>query len=338
MKKIFFWALPIIALLGFGYHKSTVDQFINKSEPFEYKGVNLSAPKNEITNQTFLDLKNSNANAVSLIPYAFVAIEKASVTYHNNKQWWGESTLGIKACIKMAKEQQMKLMIKPHLWVNHQFYTGNLDFKTNQEWEKWETDYQKYILEFAQIAQDENVALFCLGTELGNAIAKRPDYWLQLILKIKTIYKGKLTYAANWDDFDKVPFWNQLDYIGIDAYFPISENENPTVNELKKGWKKHLEKIETLEKKWHKKILFTEFGYRNSNFVGKEPWAENNAEINNEAQANAYQAFFETFKNKKWFAGCFVWKWYADEQYKRKKIDYTPQQKPALEIIKQGYR
>jgi biotin synthase-like enzyme len=54
------------------------------------------------------------------------------------------------------------------------------------------------ILDFAQLAQNENIELFCFGT-LGNAVAKRPEYWSQLIKKIKKIYSGKLTYAANWD-------------------------------------------------------------------------------------------------------------------------------------------
>jgi hypothetical protein len=30
----------------------------------------------------------------------------------------------------------------------------------------------KYILDFAQLAQNENIELFCFGTELGNAVAK----------------------------------------------------------------------------------------------------------------------------------------------------------------------
>jgi hypothetical protein len=67
---------------------------------------------------------------------------------------------------------------------------------------KWESNYEKYILDFAQLAQNENIELFCFGTELGT-VAKRPEYWSQL--NKKKIY-WKLTYAANWDDFDKVPF------------------------------------------------------------------------------------------------------------------------------------
>jgi hypothetical protein len=73
---------------------------------------------------------------------------------------------------------------------------------------------------------------------IRNAVAKRPEYWSQLIKKIKKIY-FKLTYAANWDDFDKVPFWNELDYIGIDAYFPLSNATTPSVLELNDAWQQH---------------------------------------------------------------------------------------------------
>jgi hypothetical protein len=66
---------------------------------------------------------------------------------------------------------QMTVMLKPHLWANHGFYTGDLDFSSD-EWKKWESNYEKYILDFAQLAQNENIELFCFGTELGNAVAK----------------------------------------------------------------------------------------------------------------------------------------------------------------------
>jgi hypothetical protein len=48
---------------------------------------------------------------------------------------------------------------------------------------KWEADYEKYILDFARLAQTKNGTFF--GTELGNSIAKRPQYWSQLIVKSK---------------------------------------------------------------------------------------------------------------------------------------------------------
>ena len=328
----------VLLISGFAYYNA------NKTGPaknylMDYKGMNLVAPISELKNSTLEDLKNNHVNAISIIPYAFVNVDDATIHYNDNHQWWGEKTEGIRASAKMAHDFKMRVMLKPHLWVNHNFYTGDLDFTSEIEWKHWESDYEKYILDFAQLAQEEHIALFCFGTELGNAVAKRPAFWNQLILKIKTIYKGKLTYAANWDDFDTIPFWNQLDYIGIDAYFPLSNEEKPTTEPLKEGWEKHIKKMDVVQHKFNKKILFTEFGYRNSNHAGEAPWKETNNEINNVAQANAYDALFQMMTQQPWFAGGFAWKWYADDYHKRAKnnIDYTPQGKPALETIKKWY-
>jgi hypothetical protein len=84
----------------------------------------------------------------------------------------------------------MTVMLKPHLWANHGFYTGDLIFP-DAEWKKWESDYEKYILDFCPISKN-NIELFCFGTELGNSVAKRPEYWMQLIRKIKKHRKTNL--------------------------------------------------------------------------------------------------------------------------------------------------
>ncbi|MBG6109709.1 hypothetical protein H4V97_003061 [Flavobacterium sp. CG_23.5] len=342
MKKAFFILALLLLIIVSGYsfyHSSTTTESPDKTK-LEYKGMNLVAPIKELKNTTFDELTANHINSISLIPYAFVDVDDASVHYNNKRQWWGERTEGIKASNQIAHDYKMTVMLKPHLWINHNFYTGNLDFSTDAEWKKWESDYEKYILDFAKLAQKENIELFCFGTELGNSVEKRPKYWLQLIQKIKKIYSGKLTYAANWDDFDKVPFWNELDYIGIDAYFPLSDAKTPAVSDLNEAWKKYIIKMEKLQAKTSKKILFTEFGYRNSDQAAKEPWTENQNSINNLAQANAYESLFQTLTQKAWFAGGYAWKWYADAYHKEKRnsVDYTPQEKPALQTIKKWYK
>jgi hypothetical protein len=341
MKKayIIFPSLLFILASGFtyDYFQSTARE--TALHDFTYKGMNLVAPIEQIDKSTFAELKANHVNAISLIPYAFVNTDKATVQYNKEKQWWGERPEGIIECNQLAKNQGMTVMLKPHLWISHEFYTGNLDFPTTAKWKKWETAYENYILEFAELAEKEHIALFCFGTELGNAVQKRPEYWQQLIVKIKKVYHGKLTYAANWDDYDKVPFWKELDYIGIDAYFPLSEEANPSVAELNLAWQKHLGKMEVTSKRFGKKVLFTEFGYRNSAYATQAPWTEKNNERNEDAQANAYEALFQSLSNKTWFDGGFAWKWYADGYFKEDKnrVDYTPQGKPALLSLKKGY-
>jgi hypothetical protein len=54
------------------------------------------------------------------------------------------------------------------------------------------------------------------------------------------------------------------------------------------------------------------------------------------AQSQCLRILFQTLTQKSWFAGGFAWKWYADEYHKQNNVDYTPQDKPALETIKNG--
>jgi hypothetical protein len=86
----------------------------------EYKGMNLVAPIKELKNKTFEDLQH-HINAVSLVPQC--NLEDASVNYNNERQWWGERTEGIIASNQMAHDHKMTVMLKPHLWANHGFYT-----------------------------------------------------------------------------------------------------------------------------------------------------------------------------------------------------------------------
>ena len=85
---------------------------------------------------------------------------------------------------------------------------------TNEDdWQVLENSYTQFILLYAMLAQEIDAELFCIGTELEKFIEKRPQYWSNLIKEIKKVYKGKLTYAANWDEFKRTPFWSDLDYI-----------------------------------------------------------------------------------------------------------------------------
>jgi len=49
----------------------------------------------------------------------------------------------------------------------------------------------------------------------------------KLIKKIREVYRGKLTYAAEGINAKNIEFWDALDYIGIDAYFALTDKINP---------------------------------------------------------------------------------------------------------------
>ncbi len=283
-----------------------------------------------------------NANYAAIMPFGFIKnLEHPKLNYNSERQWFGETKEGVKQYVEKLHSNQIKVMLKPQIWIWHGEYTGNLKMTTEEDWKLLEDSYRKFILSFAEVAEEMNVDIFCIGTELEQFIIHRPTFWNDLISEIKTIYKGKLTYAANWDEYKRVPFWKQLDYIGVDAYFPISEKKTPTIEEAKQGWKPWKEEMIKISTEVKKKILFTEFGYRSVDFSGKEPWKShrNMTNVNLKAQKNLTQALFEEIWKEDWFAGGFLWKWFInhDGVGGEDNNQFTPQNKPVEKIIKENY-
>jgi len=303
-------------------------------------GISMAASSHQMEGSEFDSMTNVNANYICLLPFAFVPGDKPVVYYKSGHQWWGESTEGIAACISMAHERGMRVMIKPQLWISHGEYSGFLSYRNEQDWQQFERDYTSYIFALLTVADSFHAEMFCIGTELDSFVSQRPAYWSWLIDTARKVYDGKLTYAENWDCYDRFPFWKKLDYIGINAYFPLSESMTPTVNELRKSWDKHAVSLKRLSDQEKKQVLFTEYGYRSINACASKPWDSYcEALPNTTAQVNAYTALFETFWNQPWFAGGFSWKWFdtKSEGDVPMNTEYTPQGKPAMEVIRQWY-
>ena len=304
-------------------------------------GISFVASNTPITLNAIQPVLNLNANWVALMPYGFMKTEtETNIQYNSNRQWWGETKLGISKTAIAFHQQKIKTMLKPQIWIPNGGFTGHIEMKSEVDWIHFEKSYEKFILDYASVAQDNDIELFCIGTELNNFIMKRPGFWEQLIIKIKSIYKGKLTYAENWDTYKNVSFLSAMDYIGIDAYFPLSKQKTPTVYDLETAWKPIKKEIKNLSLQYKKPILFTEFGYQSKDFTAALPWEHNNTNsLNLIAQNNSLDAIFKQFWKEKWFAGGFLWKWYDNHQQSGNLFDtdYTVQNKPSEKIVKNQF-
>lgn len=303
----------------------------------------MVAPSKAFTKDPVPEIKETGSNWIALIPYAFTSHGKAEVRYNENKwQWWGEQPEGIRESIRLAKAQGLKIMLKPQVYI-HRGWVGNLDFHSEKEWIMWEEQYKRYLMIFVQIAIDEHVEMICIGTEIYLSATKRATFWIELIADIRKVYHGKLTFSANWDHYRNIPFWNQLDYIGISAYFPLLEDKQPEKDKLMNAWKPYTVEMKEFSKNLHKKILFTEFGYLCVDGCAGKTWElEMNIAshpINQTAQATSLDALLETFMKETFWAGGFLWKWFPNmdghEGYPER--DYTPQGKAAEFILKKWY-
>ena len=327
---VFLGAL-VIVLVGISYDQVSVAEKIN--------GVSLVSPHKPSRPEIFKPVKEIPSNWVALIPFAFCHEGEPSLRFSNrNSRWWGEGVDGVSTLVTHAHQNFCKVMIKPHVWVSGQGWPGEYDLETEADWRIWEQDYRKYILAHASAADSLNVGMFCIGTEHRMAAKERPEYWSNLIDDVRKVYRGNLIYAANWDNYMNVTFWDKLDYIGIDAYFPLTEIEDPSLQEIKKGWEPIRKDLKSFSRQYGKPILFTEYGYQSTTGTAGKHWEVDDTIVNLEAQALAYQALFEMFWDEKWFAGGFFWKWFPSGQVGGPgDSDFTPQGKPALKVISDWY-
>jgi len=289
--------------------------------------------------QPILDLGASHA---CFIPFAYAEEGESHLSFKNvSWQWKGESIEGVLEGVQLAHQKKLKTIIKPQVWISHGSFTGDFKLNTASEWENFESDYREYILSFARLAEQENVSIFCLGTEFCDWVQARPKFWADLITELRTVYRGKLTYASNWDSFTQFPHWDKLDFIGIDAYFPICNQTTPKLKTLLIGWQTHYNELKNTSDRYNKPILFTEYGYRSVDQCAKEPWeSSRGGNVNTIAQYNSYLALFRRFWEQEWFAGGLIWKWYPNHAKAGGIEDnrFTPQNKPAEGLIKEWYR
>lgn len=281
---------------------------------------------------TIDELIKNNIEWVSVLPYFYQETESSKkINTPNTVGVWSKRDSTLIKGINDLHKKQIFVMLKPHLWMNSG-WRSNINFENKNDWNSWFADYRKIMIHYAKLAQKTNVDLFCIGTELRSSLNKAPNKWLALISEIKTIYNGKLTYASNWDDdLNFIEFWQKMDYIGIQAYYPLTKNKNPSLDEIKKGWDKHLIKLKLISEKFNKKILFTEMGYRADASATIQPWAWGSfferlyLKKSDKTQLLAYQALFEKTWNEPWFAGTFPWEWNSS--------DFPIYKKPSQNMI-----
>ena len=336
-----FFILFLLALPGLACSDGEQDYYIEQSHSEILNGVSYVGSRNEVGIEAFTPLQTIHSQWVALIPFGFIGADSPQLFFDIEWQWWGEKTEGILQNTKDARTAGQKIMLKPQVWIRDGAFTGDLNMQTEAEWLILEDSYSAYILHFAAVAEDINAELFCIGTEFRNFVLKRPAFWTQLISDVRKVYTGNLTYAANWDSYQQVPFWDKMEFIGVDAYFPLSAGKTPEVNTLKTSWDPIKAELKKFSVKNNKNILFTEYGYASRDFSTEKPWDSwRGKPVNLQAQANAYQAIFETFWSEEWFSGGFLWKWYSYNESAGglEHAGYTPQNKPAQEIIKSQYK
>jgi hypothetical protein len=214
--------------------------------------------------------------------------------------------------IAEAHRRGLKILIKPHLgyWGSRFSWRGEISFDSDDEWNRFFQTYETWITQVAAISRDADG--FCVGTEL-DATLDHESAWRRVIASIREETDTPLSYAANWDDYRRVPFWDAVDIIGVQAYFPLTEVSDPDEDELRAGWSTVISEIEDYAAQRDRYVVFTELGYNQSHLAAARPWeSHSDGEDAAELQARCLRVALELIEDEPRVIGAFLWKWFPE--------------------------
>jgi hypothetical protein len=287
-------------------------------------------------------MRSIGTDWISVTPFGYLENRNQPSPFHYSFGAGAESDESLVAAATYAREVGMRVMLKPHVLMSggDWGWPGEIDMKTEENWQQFFKHYYSWIRHYAVLAEMYDFDLFCIGVEFMHATPNHEAEWRAMIKKIRQLYSGPLVYAANWyKEFEGIAFWDALDYIGLNLYYPLSEKDAATVADLKKGMSVGMPVVERVVKKYNKPLILTEVGFTSTAAPWKAPHERNrNAPISLEDQARCYQAILESFWDKEWFYGFYWWKWPTYLEYGGlTNNDFTPNGKPAEKVVAEWY-
>jgi hypothetical protein len=311
-----------IALAGFT--PSAFAQTTSVSE-FPYNGIvravygdNDLGTSGDSTYVSFIQSTNANYVAITIEWFMPTASSTTIAADPTNSA----TDAQLIAAIQQYHNLGIKVVLKPHVDVaGYGTWRGEI---TPSPVSAWFTSYQAYITHYAQLASTYNVEGLSIGTELKTmSVAANLSYWQTLISAVRADYSGPIMYGANssgcGDEYSTVSFWSLVDIIGVDGYFGLTGQDDPTVAQIESGWTDSTSTItgvgcnavaalQNLHSQYNKPVVFTEVGYESSMGTNEEPYAQISNGYDPTEQEDCYTAFFDVWSpNSSWMEGVFWW-------------------------------
>ena len=284
-------------------------------------------------------LKVMGTTAVSILPYTFMRSPNQATSLRLANTAGDENDGAVAHASRYAQSIGFTSMIKPQIWLRGS-WPGDIDMPTPEQWEAFFGHYEHWITHYALLSEIFEADILCIGNELSKATMLDESRWTSFAHSLRSIYSGQMVYAPNWgEEFESLSFWDAFDYIGVNSYYPLSDLDNPTDQDLLAGAKAVVKKMEQVHKKHKKPILITEIGYPNSPAPWKLPYQEyRRAAPSPEDQARCYQAMISALSGVKWVKGIYWWKWpsYLDRGGVNHR-GFTPNRKPAADVVTEWF-
>ncbi len=283
--------------------------------------------------QSIDEIADLGAGAVKLVVDARQEDGTATRIYLDMRMTPTPDMLG--QLIRHAKGRGLRVILMPIVLLDdpkNNEWRGTLK---PESWDKWFDSYREIVGHFAWIAQANDVDLLVVGSELVSS-ETREAQWRQTIRHVRGIYKGPLTYSSNWDHYTVVPFWDDLDLIGMNSYWKLGKDHTATVDEIRENWAKIQKDVLAFARQQGKPVILLEVGWCSLANAAHEPWDYTplDVPVDLDLQKRLYQGFFESWWGNPQLGGFSVWEWPPGDGGRLDR-GYTPENKPAEAVLRQ---
>lgn len=236
------------------------------------------------------------------------------------------------AGIRQAREMRLKVLVKPHLWVNNA-RPGEARMADDQGWRRWFTAYNAALVAMARVAQEAGAEAFSIATAI-RAANTRPE-WRETIAAVRQVFRGRLiSVAADLEDAEAFPHWPLLDAVGLRIYRPLGADDRSEDWALPIA--REAERLDRLAQRARKKIWVAELGIRSAAGAAANPIAsveERPSLPDQRVQAEALARWLRRLDRPS-VEAVLLWRWFSDASRGAEfDTDFTPQGKLAEGVL-----
>lgn len=306
-------------------------------ESSEWPGRGYGTPYSE----ALLDeLARMGVTWVSVTPFGRIWSLESTEVYLDFEAPYEDNRAAIARFVEQAHARGIRVLLIPHLWVWSEVgWRGEIDPGTDEGWRAYRESYRQFVLAWARNAAESEVDAFSIGVECKSWSGRFGDFWASFIDEVRATYPGLLTYSANWDEAEAVLFWDRLDLIGINGFYPLADHHGASYEEYVRGAREARDSVAIVSEALDMPVLFVEVGYTTRRDAAVEPWlwpdGMTDVAYSEEEQARALEAVLGAFLPEDWFAGFFVWRYYAslDDVSQEAIWGFSPHGKVTEELL-----
>ena len=309
---------------------------MKKGFNFAHEGYRIyNGYGSRLSDRSMAALDTLGVNAIALNPYGFLPNHREPTPIRFARSLGSENSAATIHALLTAHSLGFSVLMKPHIWIRGS-WPGEIEMVTEREWQQFFSYYEQWIRHYALMSQLYGAEALSLGLEMTKATLPYQERWVAMANRMRHLYDGQLTYAANWyREFENLAFWDAFDAIGVTCYFPLSDDPRATDAELLAGATAIAQTLEQVQQQYGKPLWIAEIGFTSSpaSWVAPHEYARN-APVDLEAQSRSYRAMQNAFEGAQWLKGIYWWKWPSVPTIGGPNhSSFTPNRKPALDVV-----